>query len=106
VSDRGALAVVPAVIAANPGKAVGKDAAFEVFAKRLLYVDRRGVVIALAVELAGASQLQPGLEVLGYRLVQQGAFWMAGVVGFGGFGWLSWLRGMRVPTRVMVNVLW
>ena len=64
------------------------------------------MVIALAVKLSCAGELKPSLEMLGHRAVQQGAFWMAGVVGFGGFGWLSWLRGMRVPTRVMVNVLW
>jgi len=69
------------------------------------------VVVALAVELAGACQLQPGLEVLGHRAVQQGAFGVTGVVGFG-VGWLGGLglrrlwrgvqRGMLVPTRVLV----
>jgi hypothetical protein len=75
------------------------------------------VVVALAVELSGACQLQPGLEVLGHRLVQQRALGVAGVVGFGGFigcSDLSWLgslsrlgaqRGMLVPTRVLVEML-
>jgi len=96
--------VVPAVIAADARKAVGKDAAFEVFAEGLLYIRGWGVVVALAVELACASQLKPGLEVLGHRAIQQGALGVAGVVGFGGLGWLSCLRGMRVPTRVMVKM--
>ena len=84
---------------------MGKYAAFEVFAECLLYVGWWRVVIALAVELACASQLKPSLEMLGYRAVQQCAFGVAGVVGFGGFGWLSRFRGMRVPTRVLVKSL-
>ena len=50
---------------------MGKDAAFQVFAKSLADERLGGVVVALAVELARAGQLKPGLEVLGYRLVQQ-----------------------------------
>jgi len=42
--------VVPAVVAADARKAVGKDAAFEVFVERLLRVRGRGVMVALAVE--------------------------------------------------------
>jgi len=49
--------VVAAVIAADARKAVGKDAAFEVLAERLLHVGGRGVVVALAVELAGAGEV-------------------------------------------------
>jgi len=60
------------VITAGPRKAVGKDAAFEVFAKRLADVGAWCVVITLAVELACAGELKPGLEVLGYRAVEQG----------------------------------
>ena len=41
--------VVPAVITLRPGKAVGKDATFEVFAKRLADIGLGGVVVALAV---------------------------------------------------------
>jgi hypothetical protein len=41
------------------------------------------VVVALAVELACAGQLKPGLEVVGYGLVQQRAFGVARVVEFG-----------------------
>jgi len=48
--------VMPTVGAALARKAVGKDGAFEVFAKSLLHVGRRRVVVALAVELAGAGQ--------------------------------------------------
>ncbi|APW47167.1 hypothetical protein RA876_13275 [Rhodoferax antarcticus] len=69
VSDRGALEVVPTVVTPDARKAVGKDAAFQILAKRLLDIRRWGVVVALAVELAGAGQLKPGLEVLGNRAV-------------------------------------
>ena len=74
---------------------MGKDAALKILAKRLLYIRGRSVVIALAVELSGAGELKPGLEVFGNRAVQQGALGVAGVVGFGGLG-------MLVPTRVLV----
>ena len=47
--------VVPAVVTASAGKAVGKDAAFEVFAKGLLDVGGWRVVVALAVELTGTT---------------------------------------------------
>jgi hypothetical protein len=48
--------VVAAVITPGSGKAVGKDAAFEVFAKRLADVGLGGVV-------AGMGQSQRGLGV-------------------------------------------
>ena len=54
---------LPAVVTPDARKAVDKDAAFEVFAKRHLCVGCRGVVVAWAVELAGTSQLKPSLEV-------------------------------------------
>ena len=111
--------VVTTVVAANAGKAVGEDATFEVFAKSFLYVSGRAVVVALAVELPGTGQLKPSLEVLGDRLVEQGALGVARVVGFGlvgsgGGSDLSWpgrrcgigaQRNMRVPTRVMAQML-
>jgi hypothetical protein len=62
---------VPAVIAPGSGKAVGEDAAFEVFAKGLADIGLGGVVVALAVELAGAGKFMPSREVLGDSLVQQ-----------------------------------
>jgi len=49
--------VVPAVVTPDAGKAVGKDAALQIFAKRLLHIRGRSVVIALAVELSGAGEL-------------------------------------------------
>jgi len=104
-AGEGDKVVVATVVAPDAGKAVGEDAAFEVFAESFLYVGGRRVVVALAIELACAGELKPGLEVLGHRAVQQGALGVAGVVGFGGLGWLRCLRGMRVPTRVMVDVL-
>jgi hypothetical protein len=50
-----------------------KDDAFQIFAKRLAHTGARCVVIALAVELTGAGQRMPSLEVFGNRLVQQGS---------------------------------
>jgi hypothetical protein len=74
--------VVPAVITPGLGKAVGKDAAFEVFTECLANIRLWGVVVALAVELACAGQLKPGLEVLGYGLVEQSPLGAARVVEF------------------------
>jgi hypothetical protein len=50
------------------------------------------VVVALAIELTGTCQLKPGLEVLGYGLVEQRALGMARVVKFG--------LCIRLPGRV------
>ena len=106
--------VVTAVITMYPRKAVGKDAALQVFAKRFLDVGGRGAVVALAVELSGTSQLKPSLEVFGNCAVPQCALGVAGVVGFGGFSGLSGCgslrrlraqRGMLVPSRVLVKML-
>ena len=49
--------VVPAVAAASAGKAMGKDAALQIFCKRLAHIGLGCVVIALAVELTRAGQL-------------------------------------------------
>jgi len=59
--------VMPTVITAGAGEAVGKDAALEVFAKSLFHMGRRGVVVALPVELARAGQRQPGLDSQPWR---------------------------------------
>ncbi len=75
---------MPAVITARACKAVGKDCALQILLKSFLHVGRRGVVVALAVERAGAGQIKPGLEVFGNRAVQQGLVGVARVVGFGG----------------------
>ena len=76
---------MPAVVAPRPGKAVRKDAAFQILAKRLADIRLWGVVVALAVELTSTCQRVPGLEVFGNRLVEQRALGMARVVelGFG-----------------------
>ncbi len=50
---------------------MGKDAAFQILAKRLADIGLGGVVVALAIELTGTGQLKPGLEVFGYGLVEQ-----------------------------------
>ena len=64
---------------------MGKDPAFEVFAKRLADVGTRPIVVALAVELACAGQLKPGFKILANGAVQQGSVGVARVVeaGFG-----------------------
>jgi hypothetical protein len=59
---------------------MGKDAAFQILAKRLTHIELGGVVVALAVELTGAGQLKPGLKVLDNRLVQQSPLGVARVV--------------------------
>ncbi len=72
-----------AVITAGACKAVRKDAAFEVFAKRLADVGTWRMVIALAVELAATGQLKPCLEMLGHCAVQQGVLGVTRVVELG-----------------------
>ena len=57
-----------------------KDAAFEVFAKRLADVGTWRMVIALAVELAATGQVKPCLEMLGHCAVQQGVLGVTRVV--------------------------
>jgi len=94
LAGEGDQKVVTAVIATYPRKAVGKDAALQVLAESLLDIGGWRVVVALAVELSGAGQLKPGLEVFGHRAVQQGALGVAGVVGFGGFSGLGGCRSL------------
>ena len=77
---------------------VGKNAAFQIFAKGLADIRLGGVVVALAARLAGTGQLKPGLEVLGYGLVQQSALWVARVVEFG--------LCIRWPTRARMHLRW
>ena len=75
--------IVAAVTTACAGKAVRKDAAFQVLGKRFAYIDLWRVVVALPVELACAAQLKPGLVVLGNCLAQQCALGVARVVELG-----------------------
>ena len=77
---------------------MGKDAAFQIFAKGLADIGLWGVVVALPVELACAGQLKPGLKVLGYGLVEQGSLRVVRVVEFGFAARLA----TRWPTRVRV----
>ena len=56
-----------AVATTHTGKAVGKDAAFQLLAKRLEHIGLWRVIVALPIELACTCQLKPGLKVLGYR---------------------------------------
>lgn len=60
-----------------------KNAAFQIFAKRLAHIGIWRMVITLPVKLARAGKLKPGLKVLGYRLVQQRALGVARLVEFG-----------------------
>ncbi len=82
--------VVPTIFTPRPGKAVGKNAAFQILAKGLADIGLMGVVVALAVELARAGKFMPGLEVLGDGLVEQSPLGVARVVEFG--------FGTRLPT--------
>jgi hypothetical protein len=75
--------VVATIIATGAGKAVGKDAAFEAFAKRLAHIALWRVVVTLSVELPHTGEIEPSLEVFGYRLVQQRALRVVWVVEFG-----------------------
>ena len=81
---------MPAVVTPCPGKAVRKDAAFQILAKGLAHKGLRRVVVSLTVKLVRAGQFKPGLEMLGNGLVQQRAFRVAGVVELG-FGCSCWL---------------
>ena len=92
----GDAVVMPAVTTAGPGHTVSKDAAFEVFAKRLAHTGLWDVVVALPVELAGSCQRLPDLEVLGNCWVQQGALGVARVVELG--------LDPRWPARVRMRV--
>ena len=65
LAGQGYKIVVAAVTAPGPRIAVGKDTALQVFAKRLLHIGQRGVVLTLTVELAGTAERKPGLEVIG-----------------------------------------
>ena len=58
-------------------KAVGENAALQIFAKRLTHIGLWRVMVTLPIELANACQLMPGLDVLGYCWVQQGALRVA-----------------------------
>ena len=64
----------------------------QILAKGLADIRLWGVVVALAVELAGTGQLKPGLEVLGYGLVERSPLGVALVVELG--------FGTRLPARV------
>ena len=90
--------VVPAVITPDSGKAVGKDAAFEVLAESLADIRLGGVVVALPVELTGTGQLMPSLEVFCYGLVEQSPLGVTRVVEL----WLC----TRWPTRVRMRLRW
>ena len=55
--------VMPTVVTTGASKAVRKDTAFEIFAKRLADVGTGCMVVALAVKLADTGQLKPSLKM-------------------------------------------
>jgi hypothetical protein len=57
--------VVPAVVTAGTGKAVGEDAPFQILLDSFANLGLGAAVVALPVELDRASQLQPGFVMLG-----------------------------------------
>jgi hypothetical protein len=63
--------VVAATVKPCAGKAVRKDATFQIFAKGLARIGLGRVVLALPVELARAGKCMPSLEVFGNRLVEK-----------------------------------
>ena len=75
--------VAPTVITTGARKAVGKDAAFEIFAKCLADIDAGCMVVALAVKLADTGQLKPSLKILADSAVQQGVLRVTRVIEFG-----------------------
>ena len=74
---------MPTVVTTGARKAVGKDTAFEIFAKRLADVGTGCMVVALAVKLAGTGQLKSSLKILADSVVQQGALGVTRVIEFG-----------------------
>ncbi len=62
---------------------MGKDAELQIFAKRLADVRPWRVMVALAFELARASEIKPGLKVVGDSAVQQRAIGVVRVVALG-----------------------
>jgi hypothetical protein len=90
--------VVPAVVTPRPGKAVGEDAALQIFAKSLADIGLGRVVVAKAIELTGTGQLKPGLKMFGYGAVKQRPLGVARVVKFG--------FGTRLPTRMRMRLHW
>jgi hypothetical protein len=51
------------IVTPRPGKAMSKDAAFQIFAKGLADIGLWRVVVTLAIELTGAGKRIPGLKV-------------------------------------------
>ena len=79
LAGEGDKIVVRAVIAPDPREAVGKDTALQVFAKHLLHIGRWCVVATLAIELAGAAECKPGLQMIGHGAIQHGALGWRGL---------------------------
>ena len=62
---------------------MGKNAALQVLLKDLAHIGIGAVVVALPVKIASADLIKPGLLMLGHRLVDQRALWVARVVALG-----------------------
>ena len=83
LAGEGDQIVVRAALTPHPRKTVGKDAALQVFAKRLFDIGRWCVVLPLFIELPGARQRKPGLQMSGNGAVQHRALGVARVVELG-----------------------
>ena len=97
-------AVMSTIVRPRLGKAVGKDAAHQILAKRLAHIGLGGGVVALAVDLVGTGQLKLGSDVFGDGLVQQRALRVARVVKFGFTCWCGWDRSRRATTCMVVRM--
>ena len=105
LGDKGDLAHLATALRAqqredvvDTGNQHRKDAAFQIFANGLADIGIWRVVVALPVKLAHASEIEPGLEVFGDRLVEQRALGVTRVVELG--------FGARWPARVRMRVYW
>ena len=79
LAGEGHKVVVPAVVAAGARKASEQRCRTQILCKRFAHEGLGRAAVALAIELARAGKVQPGLVVLGDCLVQQRALGMAGL---------------------------
>ena len=77
LAGEGDQIVVRAALTPHPRKTVGKDAALQVFAKRLFDIGRWCVVVPLSIELPSASRRKPCLQMTGHGAVQHAALGVA-----------------------------
>jgi hypothetical protein len=96
LAGKGDQEIVAAVAATGARKAMRKDAALEVFVKRLHDMGWRRVMVALPVKLTRADQFQPRLEVSRDGSIQQRLLRVARAIQGRIFvRMLAWLSGCR-----------